>query len=152
MHITINGETYHGVRRRKTAQAVEFVGAGLEELETVTGVIARFRDDDEFEIGRDRAEDYARIEPIAGGFRLTNAPELVAAEPATVELTAKQTREQAYETEPCVEYDGEVMTIDEANRLYLAYTAEGAEARAQELRTRIAVAKAEIRARYPDEE
>ena len=65
-------------------------------------------------------------------------------------LTNKEKREQEYETRACVEYDGQMLTVDAANKLYLAYSAEGQTERAQELSTLIAMAKAAIRTEFPD--
>lgn len=67
-----------------------------------------------------------------------------------IPFTPAELREKAYETEKCIEYGGELLTVDEANHLWEVYEAEGSE-RAVELTELIAVAKAEIRERYPDE-
>ena len=148
MYITVNGSTYQNAVRVRTAQSVSFTADGLVGIGMVAGVVKRYRNDG-FEIGEDNAADYLRQEAIAGGFRLTNipVPQPVQEPP---ELTNKEKREQAYETRACVEYDGQTLTVDAANKLYLAYSAEGQTARAQELSTLIAVAKAGIRAELPD--
>lgn len=67
-----------------------------------------------------------------------------------IPLTPKELREQEYETNKCITYDGETLTVDEANRLWQEYQAEG-NAKAEELTTLIAAAKASIREQYPDE-
>ena len=69
-----------------------------------------------------------------------------------IPFTPAELREQAYETEKCVEWDGDILTVDDANKMYLRYDAEGNTTKATELRTLISQAKAEIRARYADAE
>lgn len=147
MYITVNGNTYQNAVRVKSAQWVEYSADGLASV-VATGAVTRYRDDG-FEIGSDNVSDYLRQEAIPGGFRLTNTPVPQPA-PEPPELTNKEKREQAYETRACVEYDGQTLTVDAANKLYLAYSAEGQMERAQALSTLIAVAKAAIRAEWPD--
>lgn len=147
MYITVNGQIYPGAARKASASWVEFTAEGLADV-TATGVVTRYRDDG-FEIGSDTVSDYLRQEATAEGFRLTNIPVPQPA-PEPQELTNKEKREQAYETRACVEYDGQTLTVDAANKLYLAYSAEGQTERAQELSTLIAMAKAEIRTEFPD--
>lgn len=147
MYITVNGQTYQNAARKAGASWVDFTAEGLADV-TAAGTVTRYRDDG-FEIGQDAVSDYLRQEAIPGGFRLTNVPVPQPA-PEPPELTNKEKREQAYETRACVEYDGQTLTVDAANKLYLAYSAEGQMERAQELSTLIAVAKAEIRAEFPD--
>lgn len=67
-----------------------------------------------------------------------------------IPYTAAELREQAYETEKLIEWDGDMLTVDEANQMYLRYDAEGYTTKANELTTLISQAKAEIRARYAD--
>lgn len=145
MYITVNGNTYQNAVRKAGASWVDFTAEGLADV-TAAGTVTRYRDDG-FEIGADNVSDYLRQEAIPGGFRLTNVPVPQPVEPT--ELTNREKREQAYETRACVEYDGEVLTVDAANKLYLAYSAEGQTERAQALSTLIAVAKADIRAEFP---
>lgn len=147
MYITVNGQTYAGAARKAGASWVDFTAEGLADV-TAAGTVTRYRDDG-FEIGQDEVSDYLRQEAISGGFRLTNTPVPQPA-PEPPELTNKEKREQAYETRACVEYDGQTLTVDAANKLYLAYSAEGQTERAQALSTLIAVAKAAIRAEFPD--
>ena len=64
-----------------------------------------------------------------------------------IPFTAAELREQAYETEKLIEWDGDMLTVDEANKIFLQYDAEGNE-KANELTTLISQVKAEIRARY----
>lgn len=66
--------------------------------------------------------------------------------------TPKELREQAYETEPLIEYDGEMITVDEANKLFLRYSADGNADKYMALQILIGRAKADVRARYPDGE
>jgi hypothetical protein len=66
-----------------------------------------------------------------------------------IPLTPKELRERAYETEKCITYDGETLTVDEANKLWQEYQAEGNE-KADKLTTMISAAKADIRNQYPD--
>lgn len=65
--------------------------------------------------------------------------------------TAIQLREIAYENEAIIEWKGDMITVDAANRLWSAYTAEGKVSVAQELTALIAEAKQKIREMYPDE-
>lgn len=60
-------------------------------------------------------------------------------------------RERMYETEKCITYAGELLTVDEANKRWQEYQAEG-NAKAAELTALIAAAKAAIRDQYPDEQ
>lgn len=65
--------------------------------------------------------------------------------------TGAEKREIAYETEAIIEWQGDIITVDDGNRLWSAYTAEGKVAIAQELTALIAAAKEQIREKYPDE-
>ena len=67
-----------------------------------------------------------------------------------IPFTAAELREQAYETEKCIEWDGDMLTVDEANKMFLRYDAEGFTEKSAELTALISQAKAEIRARYAD--
>ena len=64
-------------------------------------------------------------------------------------LTVEQ-REQAYNTDPCVAWDGDMLTVTEAAQQWSYYAAEGNAAKMDALTALIAAAKAEIRAKYPD--
>lgn len=66
-----------------------------------------------------------------------------------IPYTPEELREQEYAINKCVSYDGKVMTVDEANTLWIKYQAEN-NAKAAELTTLIAAAKATIREKYPD--
>ena len=66
-----------------------------------------------------------------------------------IPFTQKELRERAYETEKCVAYDGEMLTVDEANKRWQEYQAEG-NVKSSELTALIVSAKTNIRERYPD--
>ena len=72
-----------------------------------------------------------------------------AREPA---LTPAQQREQAYNTHPIVEWDGQLLTVTEAAQQWAYYSAEGATGKTLELTSLISQAKRTIREQYPDEE
>ena len=63
----------------------------------------------------------------------------------------KELRERVYGTEKIISYEGDMLTVDEANRKWQEYQAEG-NSKANELTTLIANAKAMIRRQYPDAE
>ena len=67
-----------------------------------------------------------------------------------IPYTPKELREHAYETEKIIRYEGDMLTVDEANSKWQEYQAEG-NSKANELTTLIANAKATIREQYPDE-
>ena len=63
---------------------------------------------------------------------------------------AKQ-REEAYNTQAIIEWDGTRLTVTQAAQLWQYYAAEGS-TKADELQALIAAAKETIRKQYPDEE
>lgn len=67
-----------------------------------------------------------------------------------IPYTPEELRERAYETDKVISYEGKMLTVDEANRKWQEYQAEG-NSKANELTTMIANAKAVIREQYPDE-
>ena len=67
-----------------------------------------------------------------------------------IPYTQKELRERVYETEKIISYEGDMLTVDETNRKWQEYQAEG-NSKANELTTLIANAKATIREQYPDE-
>lgn len=67
-----------------------------------------------------------------------------------IPYTPEELRERAYETEKLVNFENEILTVDEANKKWQEYQAEG-NSKANELTTLIANAKATIREQYPDE-
>lgn len=76
--------------------------------------------------------------------------EIEAQRPAPVLPSPAELREQAYRTMPCIEWQGQMITVDKANYLWAKYSAEGSET-ANVLMDLIADAKAKIREQYPDE-
>ena len=67
-----------------------------------------------------------------------------------IPYTPKELRERVYETETIISYAGDMLTVDEANRKWQEYQAEG-NSQANRLTILIANAKATIREQYPDE-
>ena len=63
---------------------------------------------------------------------------------------ASKLREEAYNNEPIIDWNGAKLTVTEASTLWQYYAAEGS-VRADVLQKLIASAKAEIRERFPDE-
>lgn len=68
-----------------------------------------------------------------------------------IPYTAKEIREHKYETEKNITFDGELLTVDGANDLWLKYQAEGDIVKTNQLTEIISAKKAEIREDYPDE-
>jgi hypothetical protein len=64
-------------------------------------------------------------------------------------IPASEKREHAYETYKCIPYGDALLTVDEANKLWQEYEAEGSSL-APILTGLIATAKAQIREMYPD--
>ena len=60
-------------------------------------------------------------------------------------------REHEYETRKCIEWNGEMLTIDEANKMYWEYMIENRTDITDELQAKIIAAKQAIREEYPDE-
>lgn len=67
------------------------------------------------------------------------------------EISAREKRERAYTERHIIEYQGSMITVDEANKLWYQYAAEGQEETMSALTKLIAEAKATIRSDYPDE-
>lgn len=65
-------------------------------------------------------------------------------------VTAAEKREEAYNTEKIIEWEGSMITVTEAAQLWQYYAAEG-NAKADELTVLISAAKETIRQKYPDE-
>ena len=78
----------------------------------------------------------------------TGTPELIQRHP--IILTPAEQREHAYETNPLIEWEGENVTVDQANIIFLRYFAEG-DPKAEEIQTLIISAKESIRQMYQDE-
>ena len=80
-------------------------------------------------------------------------PDPVYPDPEPVpELTPAEQREQAYNEEPCVRWDGEQLTVTEAAQRWAYYAAEGRSDKTDALTVLIAAAKASIRERWPDKD
>lgn len=67
------------------------------------------------------------------------------------DLTPAEQREQAYNTQPCIEWDGAMLTVTQAAQQWAYYAAEGNAEKTDELTALISDAKESIRAQYPDE-
>ena len=65
-------------------------------------------------------------------------------------LTPSELREQAYNTDQTIPWDGSMLTVTEAAQQWAYYAAEGRTDKTDALTVRIAAAKAEIRVKYPD--
>ena len=66
--------------------------------------------------------------------------------------TPAQLREEAYNTQAIIEWDGDMLTVTQASQKWQYYAAEGDTAKTDALTALIAEAKASIREQYPDEE
>lgn len=66
-----------------------------------------------------------------------------------IPYTPEELRERAYETDKVISYNGKMLTVDEANRKWQEYQAEG-NVKSAELTALIVSAKTAIRERYPD--
>ena len=76
---------------------------------------------------------------------------MIGAEYAPCGPAPSELREEAYNTEKVIKFDGQELTVSEASQKWQYYAAEGS-AKADELQALIVAAKAEIRAKYPDTE
>ena len=148
MYITTDNSRYSGVRIYSTANSVRITG-GVPLRSEITDVIHLFADND-FPLRDIDPGDYLRQELPAGSWLFTNTPKPAPPEPPV--LSPKEQRERAYETEPLIEYDGDMITVDEANKLFLQYSAEGNTQKYMDLQILIGRAKADVRARFPDGE
>ena len=149
MYITYSNQTYERVRMLNTSSSVRFVGESLPELEELTGLVMVFSESG-FELRTFDPTDYLRQDIKDGSWLLTNIP-LPEPQPEPV-LSPKEQRERTYETEPLIEYEGDMITVDEANKLFLQYSAEGNTQKYMDLQILIGRAKADVRARFPDGE
>ena len=71
--------------------------------------------------------------------------------PESGTTTPAQQREEVYNTQPIIEWEGELLTVSWAAQKWMYYAAED-NAKADELTVLIAAAKRTIREQYPDEE
>lgn len=90
-------------------------------------------------------------EEIDGVMTVTKWTPGTVPEPEPAHASPAQQREEAYNTQAVVEYDGQMLTVTQAATLWNYYAAEGS-TKADELRVLIAAAKQTIRDQYPDEE
>lgn len=65
--------------------------------------------------------------------------------------TPAEMREEAYNTQAIIDFDGSMLTVTEAAKQWQYYAAEGNTAKTDELTSLIAAAKGSIREQYPDE-
>ena len=147
MYITTDNSRYSGVRIYSTASSVRITG-GVPLRSDITDVIHLFSDND-FPLRDINPGEYLRQEITDGSWLFTNTPKQVQPEPPV--LTPRERREQSYETEPLIEYEGEQITVDEANKLFLQYSAEGNNSKYSQLQQLICAAKTTIRNTYPDD-
>lgn len=68
-----------------------------------------------------------------------------------VEPTPAEQREEAYNTQPIIEWEGQMLTVTQAAQKWQYYAAEGSQ-KADELQVLISAAKESIREQCPDEE
>ena len=144
MYIVIGTTRYDDVSRVISPTSCRYTGTSVVDI-IPNEEILRYRDDG-FLIGKDDPEDYLRSYGTEDGFVLTNLPELTAKF-----LTPREHRESIYSTERIIEYQNELLTVDDANRLYLQYAAEGNTSICEKLQKLIATTKNNIRKQYPDE-
>ena len=74
----------------------------------------------------------------------------VYAPPEPDKPTPAQQREEDYNTQAIIAWDGEMLTVTQAAQLWQYYAAEGNTAKTDELMALIAAAKQTIREQYPD--
>lgn len=67
-------------------------------------------------------------------------------------LTPAQLREEAYNAQAIISWNGEMLTVTQAAQQWAYYAAEGDTAKTDDLTALISEAKAAIREQYPDEE
>lgn len=82
------------------------------------------------------------------GFTFEEIPEVV---PELGTMTPSEQREEAYNTQPIIEWEGKQLTVTQAATKWYYYAAEGSP-KADELQALIVAAKENIRTQYPDEE
>lgn len=66
--------------------------------------------------------------------------------------TPAQLREEAYNTQNIIPWDGDLLTVTQAAQLWQYYAAEGNAAKTDKLTALIAAAKKSIREQFPDKE
>lgn len=93
-------------------------------------------------------EDFVAEYCAENGYTHAEIPE-TKTEPVTP--APSEQREEAYNTQPIVEWEGQMLTVTQAAQKWQYYAAEGS-AKADELQALIGAAKQSIREQYPDEE
>ena len=91
-------------------------------------------------------------EEINGVMTVTNWIPGTIPEPEPEHKTPAQQREEAYNTQEIIEWDGKMLTVTQAAQQWSYYAAEGRTDKTDALTVLIAEAKASIREQYPDEE
>lgn len=147
MYITTGNSRYDGVHIYRTANDVRITG-GVPLIAEITDVIHLFADND-FPLCDIDPGDYLRQEISIGSWLFINTPKPVQPEPQV--LSPRERRELTYETEPLIAYESEQITVDEANKLFLQYAAEGNNSKCSQLQQLIREAKTTIRNTYPDD-
>ena len=147
MYITTGNSRYDGVHIYRTANDVRITG-GVPLIAEITDVIHLFADND-FPLCDIDPGDYLRQEISIGSWLFINTPKPVQPEPQM--LSPRERRELTYETEPLIAYESEQITVDEANKLFLQYAAEGNNSKCSQLQQLIREAKTTIRNTYPDD-
>ena len=145
MYIIINDTRYDNVSKTTEFHKITYTSENLVEGISCDS-IKEYRDDGFFLRELDTKSYLTQISN-AGEFILSNESFAFDTIP---EGTPAESREYAYETVRCIEYGDEKITVDQANKLYLQYLAEGDTERTSELTILIAAAKSEIRNQYPD--
>ena len=74
------------------------------------------------------------------------------AEKSELNTVQSKLREEAYNAQNIIKWNGEMLTVTQAANLWQYYSAEGNTEKASKLTELIAEAKASIRDQYPDEE
>ena len=147
MYITTGNSRYDGVHIYRTANDVRITG-GVPLIAEITDVIHLFADND-FPLCDIDPGDYLRQEISIGSWLFINTPKPVQPEPQV--LSPRERRELTYETEPLIAYESEQITVDEANKLFLQYAAEGNNSKCSQLQQLIHEAKTTIRNTDPDD-
>jgi len=147
MYLIINGKRYTVSRRIAERDTVRYLTVEPAPGD-VSGAI-RMYDDNGFPISSDDASHYARWVYSGTLLTLTNRP--LPQPPKPESFTPAQQRENAYNTEAVIPWEGGYITVTDAAQKWQYYAAEGSD-KANTLTDLIAQAKAEIRAQYPDEE
>lgn len=88
------------------------------------------------------------VEDIDGIMTVTDMTVGIVPDPE--QISPAEQRELSYETMKIIEWQGDLITVDAANDLWLKYSAEGSEV-ANTLSALIVEAKSKIRDMYPDE-